>query len=161
VQTIDFRCKAALLELEMSESNNKEPPKIKIKLVSMKFWFGLLVGILLVSILFIHELSVIETPRIIEVNYFFYLIIAGIVVGLIVGNGINRCALTGFLAGAIAFILLIIKRLIFDSTYTHLDISMPLQSSAALFGVILMLALPMALGGAIGGLVREIMKRAI
>jgi hypothetical protein len=31
VQAIDFRCKAALMELEMSESNNKEPYKIKIQ----------------------------------------------------------------------------------------------------------------------------------
>jgi hypothetical protein len=43
------------MELEMSESNNKEP--LKIKLENMKFWIGLLVGILMVSILFLDELN--------------------------------------------------------------------------------------------------------
>jgi hypothetical protein len=152
---ICFRCKAALIELEMSESNNKELPKIKIKRESMKFWSGVLVGILQVSILFTDELN-----PVIGANVIVYLVIAGIVVGVLVGNGIEKGAVAGALAGAIAFILVIIEGLIFDSTYAHLKSSAPLQFSAVLLYMILMLALPMALGGAIGGLVREIMKRA-
>jgi len=150
------------MELEMSESDNREPTIIKIKLVSMKFWVGLLVGILLVSILFLHELNpAFDPPRIIGANAVVYLIIAGIVVGLIVGNRIEKGALAGVLAGAIAFSFVIFKGLIFDSTYAHLKISTPIQYSAVLLYMILMLELPMGLGGAIGGLVREIMKRAI
>jgi hypothetical protein len=149
------------MEHEMSESNNKEPSKIKIKLENKKFWIGFLVGILMVSLLFIHELNpAFDTPCIIGENAIIYLVIAGIVVGLIIGNRIEKSALAGVLAGTIAFSLVIIKGLIFDSTYTNLKSSTPLQVSAVLLYMILMLALPMALGGAIGGMVGEIMKRA-
>jgi hypothetical protein len=135
----------------MSESNNKKPPKIKLE--NIKFWIGLLVGILLVSILFLDELNpVFDTPRIIGDNVIVYLVIAGIVVGLIVGNG-GKGALVGVLAEAMVFSLVIIKGLIFDSVY-----STPLQYSELLLSIIIMLPLPMALGGAIGGLVRQIMK---
>lgn len=139
----------------MSESNNKEPSQIKIKLVRMKFWIGLLAGTMLVSILFIHELNpLFDPPRIIGENAVVYNVIAGIVVGVLVGNGIKKGALSGVLAGAIVFSLVIIKGLIFDSFY-----STPLQEySALLLYMILMLALPMVLGGAIGGLVCESMK---
>lgn len=141
----------------MSESNNKELPQIKIKLVRMKLWIGILVGTLLVSILFINQLNpAFDTPRIIGENAIVYNVIAGIIVGVLVGNGIKNGALSGVLAGAIVFSLVIIKELIFDSLH-----STPLQYLAILVYMILMLALPMALGGVIGGLVYEIMKTAL
>jgi len=85
---------------------------------------------------------------------------AGIIVGFILGNGIKNGAKAGFLGGTMALILLIFKRLIFDLTYVYFESSKLIQVLASLFGLIIMLAVPMAIGGAIGGLVREIMKTA-
>ncbi|GFO97489.1 hypothetical protein ig2599ANME_1693 [groundwater metagenome] len=65
---------------------------------------------------------------------------------------------TGVLVGTL--ILLIFKRLVFDSTYVYLDSSKLIHALTSLFGLIIMLSVPMAIGGAIAGLIREIMKTA-
>lgn len=127
----------------------------------IRFWSGVLVGIVMVSILFIPEISPInDKPRFFQVNPYIYLGTAGIIVGFILGNGIKSGAKAGFLAGIMALIVWIFKGLIFNSTYVYFDSSKLIQILASLFGLIIMLAVPMAIGGAIGGLVREIMKTA-
>lgn len=125
----------------------------------IRFWIGVLVGIVMVSILFIPEISpIIDNPRFFKVNPYLYLGTAGIIVRFISENGIRNSAKAGFLAGTMALILLIFKRLIFDSTHVYLDSSKLIQVLASLFGLIIMLAVPMGVGGAIAGLIREIMK---
>jgi hypothetical protein len=127
----------------------------------IRFLIGVLVGIVMVSILFIPEISpIIDNPRFFQVNPYLYLVTAVIIVGFILGNGIKNGAKAGFLGGTMTLILLIFKRLIFDLTYVYFESSKLIQVLASLFGLIIMLAVPMAIGGAIGGLVREIMKTA-
>ena len=132
---------------------NKDEKQRKIR-----FWIGVIAGIVFVLILSIPEVSpIVDNPRIFEVNPFVYLGTAGIIVGLITGNGIRGGAKAGFLAGIIAVFLMIVKRLIFDSTYN----SGPLDPRIllGLLDLIIPLAVPMAAGGAIGGLIGEWIKK--
>lgn len=126
-----------------------------------RFWTGVLVGTFIVFILFIPDLSpLIDNPRFFKANPYVCLVTAGVITGLAARNGIKGGAKAGFLAGTMALILLIFKRLVFDSTYVYLDSSKLIHALTSLFGLIIMLSVPMAIGGAIAGLIREIMKTA-
>ncbi len=50
---------------------------------------------------------IVDNPHIFEINPFVYLETAGLIVGLISGNGIKGGVKAGFLAGIIALILMI------------------------------------------------------
>jgi hypothetical protein len=68
----------------------------------ISLWIGVLAGIVIVSILFIPEVSpIIDNPRFFKMNFYVYLVKAGVIVGLVGGNGIKDGGKTGFLAGTI------------------------------------------------------------
>ncbi|VVB92056.1 Uncharacterised protein [uncultured archaeon] len=133
--------------------------KIDEKQKKIRFWIGILASIVFVMILFIPEVSpVVDNPRFFKAEPLTYLGAAGIIVGLISGNGIRGGVKAGFIGGIIALTLIITKNLIFYFTQNN---SEPLDPRILLgiLDLIILYAIPVAAGGATGGLMGELIKK--
>ncbi|HEY9246646.1 MAG TPA: hypothetical protein VIO11_07370 [Candidatus Methanoperedens sp.] len=122
----------------------------------IRFWIGILASIVFVMILFIPEVSpVVDNPRFFKADPLTYLGAAGIIVGLISGNGIRGGAKAGFIGGIIALILIIAKNMILYITQNNPE---PLDPRILLgiLDLIILYAIPVTAGGAIGGLIGEL-----
>jgi hypothetical protein len=124
------------------------------RLDKIRFWAGVLAGTVMVYMLDIPEVSpIIDSPRFFRVNPYIYLVTAGVITGFIAGNGIKGGVKVGFLAGLSALILMIFKESVPRYSFTNLTFDSLIPFLASILGLIIMLALPMAVGGAIGGLI--------
>ncbi len=121
------------------------------RLNKIKFWTGVLAGTVMVYMLDIPEVW----PIIFRVNPYIYLVTAGVITGFIAGNGIKGGVKAGLLAGLSALILMTFKESVHRYSFTNLTSDPLIPFLASILGLIIMLAPPTAVGGAIGGLIRK------
>jgi hypothetical protein len=125
---------------------NKEKGLNKIR-----FWAGVLVGTVMVYMLDIPEVSpIIDNSRFFRVNPYVYLVTAGVITGFIAGKGIKGGVMAGFLAGLSALILMIFRDSVPRYSFTNLTSDPLIPFLASIFGLIIMLALPMLSAGQSG-----------
>lgn len=116
------------------------------------FWIGVLYGTVFTSAVAFFPVAV----RFFRIDPFVYLGAGGVITGFIAGNGVKDGAKAGFLAGIIVIIAVLVKGLIFDlSAYSS---TTPFQFVTGMIDLILIIPVPVAAGGAIGGWIRQLMK---
>lgn len=130
---------------------NKDDSRRKIK-----FWIGVLLGISLISIVFIPIGVGFK-----RISPFIYLGIVGAIVGYLAGNDIKEGAKAGFLAGITTIILIFFKGLIFDfsSAYSYYSSITLTLFLAGMLDLIIIIVVPVAMGGVIGGWIRQMISR--
>ncbi|SNQ61899.1 DUF5518 domain-containing protein [Candidatus Methanoperedens nitratireducens] len=122
---------------------------------TIKFWIGTLFGAIIASTV-LHP----EKIRFLRINPFIYLGLCGIVSGFIAGNDAKKGAKAGFLAGMILIIFLTVKDLIFNfpSAYSYYSSITLFQFIFGIFDLILIIPVPVSIGGAIGGSIHKKIK---
>ena len=116
------------------------------------FWVGVLYGTVFTSAVAFFPAAI----RFFRIDPFVYLGAGGVITGFIAGNGVKDGAKAGFLSGIIIIIAGLAKGLIFDrSGYSSIT---PFLLVTGMIDLILIIPVPVAVGGVIGGWIRQLIK---
>lgn len=119
----------------------------------MRLSLGILIGIVFAFIVIRFP----EMIRFLHIDPFVFLGAGGIFTGFVAGNKIKGGAKAGFLAGIVPLIVSSVAGLISDpDAFLSLNI---LQFIAGLLDLIIIITVPMAAGGAVGGWICQVINR--